>query len=86
MIDTTNEFTEDEVNTFLIMNAIFGFIFVFGMFGTIMMILQRDINDLFMSRSLYCMIGALTVTIGMCFYIWNQEPDIFLNKQTETIQ
>jgi len=61
------------------MNAVFGGIFFLGLIATVVFLVKRDIHDLFMSRSLYCMIGALLVTIVMCFIITSYETDLYLD-------
>lgn len=70
----------------LIMNAVFGGFFVLGLITTIHMLVKRNISDLFMSRSLYCMIGALMVTIVMCFIMTSYNPELFLDEQTVPFQ
>ena len=78
--------TPEEAKILLTMNAIVGGLFVLCLIATILMLVRRNISDLFMSRSLYCMIGALLVTIVMCFIMSSYKPELFLDKQTVPFQ
>jgi len=68
------------------MNAIFGAIYIFALLFTIVILVKRNISDLFMSHSLYCMMVALCVTIVMCFIITSYDTDLYLDKQTVPFQ
>ena len=72
------DLTTTEARSLLIINAVFGGIFFLGLIATVMMIVKREINDLFMSRSLYCMVGALIVTIVMCLIITSYDTEVYL--------
>ena len=76
----TEEVTEEEAKILLRMNAVFGSFFVVGLIATFYMLYKRNISDLFIRRSLYCMIGALLVTIIACFIMTSYEPQLFLNE------
>ena len=78
--------TVEEANLLLRLNALFGAIFIGALIATVVMLLRRNISDLFMSRSLYCMIVALIVTIVMCFIIHSYDLELYLDQQTVPFQ
>ena len=58
---------ESQVIALITANAIFGSIFLIGFGATIMMIVRREINDLFLKYALVCLIIALALTTIVCF-------------------
>ena len=78
--------TVEEATLLLRLNALFGAIFIGALIATVVMLLRRNISDLFMSRSLYCMIVALIVLIVMCFIIYSYDIDLYCAKQTVEFQ
>lgn len=77
---------EEQCQTLLRMSAVFGCFFVISLGATVYMLWKRNISDLFIRRSLYCMIGALTVTIIMCFIMTSYYPEEFLDIQSVPFQ
>ena len=78
--------TVEEATLLLRLNALFGAIFIGALIATVVMLLRRNISDLFMSRSLYCMIVALIVLIVMCFIIHSYDLELYLDQQTVPFQ
>ena len=68
------------------MNILFISTYICAFIATVVMLLRRNISDRFMSRSLYCMIVALIVTIVMCFIIYSYDIDLYCAKQTVEFQ
>ena len=62
------------------MNLIFGAIFAIGMIMTIVMMVRRDINDLFLKYAVYCMILALALSSVMCFIATSEDPEEFVSE------
>ena len=69
-----------ECQVLLTTNAIFGTVFVLGMAMTIMMMVRREINDLFLKYAMYCQILALALSATMCFIITSYNTVEYLNE------
>ena len=74
--------TKQQASTLLTMNAVFGSIFAIALIATITMLVRRDISDPFMSRSIYCLVFALSLAIVMCFMITSYQPGLYVLKST----
>ena len=61
--------TEEQTKAFLTVNALFGSLFILCFFGTIAIIIRRDIQDLFLKYALACLIVALGLSSIMCFIL-----------------
>ena len=64
----------------LTVNFIFGAIFVIGMIMTIVMMVRRDINDLFLRYAMYCMILALALSSVMCFRVTSYDTFEYMGE------
>ena len=70
----------EKATILLTVNFIFGAIFVFGMVATIVMMVRRDINDLFLNYAMYCMILALALSSVMCFIVTSYDTVEYMDE------
>ena len=68
----------DKANVLFTVNAIFGGLFAIGMIATIVMMIRREINDLFLRYAMYCMILALAISSCMCFIVTSYDVDLYM--------
>ena len=66
----------------LTMNAIFGSIFFLSLVVTIVMMIRRKIDDLFLRYAMYAMVLALALSICMCFIITSYNAELYMDEQT----
>ena len=64
------------------MNAIFGCIFLLSLIVTIVMMVRRKIDDLFLRFAMYAMVLALALSIVMCFIITSYNAELYMAEQT----
>ena len=86
MIVSDKVFTEEAARTLLAMNAAFGTFFLISLILTVFVLVRREINDLFMSRSMIFMVIAQILCIIACFIITSYNPDQYLDEQTVPFQ
>ena len=67
--DRGDTISNDEAAALLTANALFGSLFIICFFATIMMVVRRKIDDLFLKYALVCLIVALGLSAIMCFVI-----------------
>ena len=72
----------EKATILLTVNFIFGAIFIVGMIITIVMMVRRDINDLFINYAMYCMILALALSAVMCFIVTSYDTEQYIDDQT----
>ena len=80
------EMTRGQANTFLLMNLLFGILFVICFASTIAVIVRRDIADVFLKHALAAMIVALGLSAIMCFILASYEVDEYMQDQTVPFQ
>ena len=78
--------SETEAATLITMNGVFGGLFVVGLIVTTVLIVRREINDLFLRYSLLCLILAMALSSIMCFVISSYKSYEYIDNQTVPFQ